>query len=172
MSREISTPPLRRAPLRRGPRMLALDHQSAARDAFAARGFENPQLVLRWREFAGPILGLLTAPIALSPQGQLTISADPSVAVFLQHQTPQLIQRVNLALGAAAVAKVKVVSGKFRRPPPARAKPALSSVQRHWAAHTAGQVQDPDLRAALQKLAESVAAEAIPPAIAPLRPKS
>jgi hypothetical protein len=147
-------------------RALALEGQPASRDAFAARGFANPAIVLRWREFAGPVLGRLTAPIGLTPQGLLTVSADPSVAVFLQHQTPQLVQRVNLALGAAQVTKVKVVSGKFSRPPKAPLKPPLSPSQRNWAAQTAEKVQDPDLRAALLNLALSVAAEA------PLRPKS
>jgi hypothetical protein len=171
MSGENATPG-RPAFVRRGPQPLGTTGQAAARDAFAARGFANPQIVLRWREFAGPVLGLLTAPISLTPQGQLTISADPSVAVFLQHQTQQLIQRVNLAVGAGQVSKVKVVSGKFSRPPQAKSKPALAPAQRNWAAQTASGVQDPQLRAALQSLAEAVAADTPARPSAPLRTKS
>ena len=172
MTSENSTPALKRSFVRKGPQALASQGLPAARDIFAARGFASPQLVLRWRDFAGPVLGRLTAPLSLSPQGVLTISADPSVAVFLQHQTGQLIQRLNLAVGGNAVAKVKVVSGKFARPPQAKGRPPLTAAQRNWAAKTAAGIADSELKTALLGLAEAIAAE--PPArpAAPLRPKS
>lgn len=151
---------------------MATQGQPAARDIFAARGFANPQMVLRWREFAGPVLGRLTAPLSLSPQGVLTISADPSVAVFLQHQTGQLIQKLNLAVGGNTVVKVKVVSGKFARTPQAKSKAALTPAQSQWAAKSAGGVQDPGLKSALLGLAEAIAAENAKRPNAPLRPKS
>jgi hypothetical protein len=169
MSGENSTPVSRPAFVRKGLKPLAAQGD-ATRDAFAARGFSNPQIVLRWREFAGPVLGRLTAPVGLSPQGQLTISADPSVALFLQHQTQSIVQRVNLALGGNPVAKVKVVTGKFTRTVAAKTRPPLTKSQRNWAEHAAQGAQDPELRAALMRLAEAVAAETV--ASAPLRPKS
>lgn len=172
MSGENSTPAPRRAFVRTGPRSLATQGQPVAAGVFAARGFANPQIVLRWREFAGPVLGRLTAPLSLSPQGLLTLSADPSVAVFLQHQTAQLIQRVNLAAGQATVSKIKVVSGKFPRAPQPKPKPALSPAQRNWASQAAGGVKDPDLKTALTNLGQAIAAEAPGKSAAPLRPKS
>jgi hypothetical protein len=172
MNGENTTPERRHVFVRRGPQALGATGQTMALDAFAARGFSNPQIVLRWREFAGPVLGRLTAPISLSKEGLLTISADPSVAVFLQHQTGQLTQRVNLALGAGLVSKVKVVAGKFQRPPQAKTKSALAPTQRSWAAQTADGVQDPGLKAALLRLAEAVALDAPARHSAPLRPRS
>jgi hypothetical protein len=170
MSHENSSPEPRRGHSRKGPQPLA-SKTGAVRDAFAARGFANPQIVLRWREFAGPVLGRLTAPLSLSPQGQLTISADPSVALFLQHQTQSIVQRVNLALGGAPVSKVKVVSGKFARAPAPKTRGPLTQAQRKWADQTAEKAKDPALKVALLRLAEAIAAEAGPKP-APLRPKS
>jgi hypothetical protein len=172
MTGDNSTPPPRRTFVRKGPQALASQGQQAARDIFAARGFSSPQMVLRWREFAGPVLGRLTAPLSLSPQGVLTISADPSVAVFLQHQTGQLIQRLNLAVGGNTVAKVKVVAGRFARTPQSKAKQPLSAAQSQWAAKNAAGVQDPGLKSALLGLAEAIAAENAKRPTAPLRPKS
>lgn len=172
MSAETTTPPTRPAFVRKGLRPLGA-REGVARDTFAAHGFQNPQIVLRWREFAGPVLGRLTAPIALSPEGQLTISADPSVAILLQHQTQPLMQRVNLALGGAQIVKVKVVSGKFARPKPARLQKPPTASQRAWTERSVGGVQDPDLRAALAQLALAVASETgAEGAKAPLRTKS
>lgn len=170
MTRENSSPTPPRTRVRKGPQPLAAK-AGAATDAFSARGFTNPHIVLRWREFAGPVLGRLTAPLSLSPQGLLTISADPSVALFLQHQTQSIVQRVNLALGGTPVAKVKVVSGKFARAPAPKTHAPLTAAQRLWADRSAGGAKDPSLKAALLKLAEAVAADAAPKT-APLRPKS
>lgn len=170
MNGENSSPGGRPAFVRKGPKPLATQ-TGAIREAFGAQGFANPQIVLRWREFAGPVLGRLTAPVALNPQGQLTISADPSVALFLQHQTQSIVQRVNLALGGSPVSKVKVISGKFNRSMPPKARAPLTGAQRNWAEHTAQGAKDPALKAALLRLAEAIAAETgLAPA--PLRPKS
>jgi hypothetical protein len=172
MTSENSTPAPRPGFIRKGPRALGQASDGAAKDIFARNGFNNPQIILRWREFAGPVLGRLTAPITLNQQGQLTISADPSVAVFLQHQTHQLIQRVNLALGGQAVAKIKVISGKFNPAKGPRGRPPLTAQQRTWAAQTATGVSDPALKNALLRLAEAVAAETGAAAsAAPLRRK-
>lgn len=172
MTEARTTPPAKPAFVRNGLRPLAAA-EAAVHGAFASRGFDNPLVVLRWREFAGPVLGRLTAPIALSAQGQLTISADPSVAILLQHQTQTLIQRINMALGSTPIAKIKVVSGKFQRTQPAKSAWPLTPSQRAWADQTTQGVADPSLKTALSRLAHAIAAAA-PTALesAPLRPKS
>jgi hypothetical protein len=166
MTDEKSSAPKSRAPFRRkGLNAAAESGHARAADVFAAHGFDNPQLVLRWREFAGPTLGRLTAPISLSPQGVLTISADPSVSVFLQHQTPLIAQKINLAFGGTLVAKVKVTAGAFRKPhadAPAPA-PLPPEDQARLAAQVAP-IQDQDLRAALARLGRAVLQAARTPA--------
>jgi hypothetical protein len=142
--------------VRKGPRALLQDARAAASGPFAAHGFGNPQLILRWRDFAGPALGQMSAPLSLTPDGLLTISADPSVALFLQHQTATIVQRVNLALGPAVVRKVKVVKGRFAKPsmPPVRRAP--SAAERDWVAVRVSGAKDPELRAALERLGQAV----------------
>lgn len=172
MTSNSTTPPDKPSFARKGLRPLAAAER-AAFEAFAARGFGNPQIILRWREFAGPVLGRLTAPITLSPQGQLTISADPSVAILLQHQTQTLMQRINLALGGTPIVRVKVVSGKFQRSQTVKATRPITPSERAWAAQLTQGVADSNLKTALARLAESIAAEGpAVPQTAPLRPKS
>lgn len=162
MTEQKTTPSVR--PHRPGLRHVNTRAQSPIRDAFAAQGFDDPQIVLRWRDFAGAALGRLTAPLSLSPQGLLTISADPAAALFVQHQTAQLVQKLNLALGRPRVAKIKVVSGKFDPGPPSAAlRPALTGADRAQIRQIADTVSDPNLRAALEKLGTGVALEAKAP---------
>ena len=143
---------------RGGPVALTQNAKDLAAQVFAAHGFDNPQLVLRWREFAGAALGRLTAPISLSPQGQLTISADPSVSLFLQHQTPQLIQRINLAMGSNAVSRIKVLAGKFAKPYAAPSRPVPTQGERAIIGVAVEKLPDGPLREALASLGGNVLA--------------
>lgn len=159
MTAEKATSP-KSGGVRRGPKSVNSDAQGILARTLMERGFKNPQLVLRWRDFVGPTLGRSTAPLSLSAQGQLTLSADPSVALFLQHQTNQLIQRINLALGETAVTKVKVVAGKFPQPKRPPLRPPLKPEDKAHISRATALVQDPDLRSALERLGQAVLQDA------------
>lgn len=112
------TPPERRKWV--GP--IASDAGPLGAAAFARAGFADPTLVLRWTEIAGPEVARLTRPLRLGqgPQGGvLTLIAEPGAAVFLQHETRALAERINTYLGYPAVARLKFVqAGLVRRPAP------------------------------------------------------
>lgn len=91
----------------------------------------------RWREIVGDALARRTWPVKLNrsrgggPQS-LELRVDGPAAALVQHQIPEIIARVNLFLGEAAVTKVRIVQGPLppaalamrpsaparRRPPP------------------------------------------------------
>ncbi len=120
---------------------VSADTGAVGRAAFARAGFSDPTLVLHWTEIAGPATARLARPLRLSQGAQgglLTLLAEPGAAVFLQHETRALCDRINTFLGRPVVARLKFVQGPLtQRPPPERLpKPAetlaLSDPARHY----------------------------------------
>jgi hypothetical protein len=145
-------------PRRRGPVALSRQATPILAKALAARGFENPQIVLRWPEFMGAHLGALTVPLSLSPEGVLTILAHPSASLILQHQVHLIAQRVNTALGTTAVASVKVKQSSFFIARPKTPQRRLGSQEIAHLTQATAPVADEKLRRALQSLGEKVMA--------------
>lgn len=88
----------------------------------------------------------------------LTIAADPSVAFVLQHETQQVIERVNAFLGYAAIDRIRILQRpvEFEKRPAPSAAP-LSSEIRSRLDNTVEPIEDDGLRASLRRLGESVA---------------
>ena len=125
--------------------------------AFARAGFSDPTLVLRWVEIVGPDIARFAEPIKLSDGpsgGTLTLRAEPAAAVFMQHQTRALCDRINAFLGSPAIAKLRFVNGAVAaRPEPERhPKPPAQLPAGDPASDFAGSEQ---LKAALQNLARA-----------------
>lgn len=112
----------------------------AARNAFARAGFADPTLVLRWAEIAGAETARIARPIKFSEGpsgGVLTLKAEPAAALFLQHESRSLCERINAYLGRPAVAKLRFVQGTLSPPPaPPRirkpAEPTATDPARAW----------------------------------------
>jgi hypothetical protein len=78
-------------------------------------------LAARWREIVGETLAARTEPVKLSrPRNGagavLELKVDGPAAALIQHQAPEILSRVNLFLGADAVARLRIVQGQVRRP--------------------------------------------------------
>ena len=129
-------PPQRRA----RPEPVGHDVSLAARTAFTRAGFADPTLVLRWVEIAGGDTARIAHPIkfAESPSGGvLTLKAEPAAALFLQHESRALCERINAYLGRPAVAKLRFVQGSLPSlpvPPAIRrpVEPPASDPARAW----------------------------------------
>jgi len=93
----------------------ALGHASAA---LQRAGFLDATLVLRWREIAGADIARIAEPLKLTegPEGAvLTLKCEAGAAVFLQHQTRDLLERLATYLGRDRIARVRLVSGELER---------------------------------------------------------
>jgi hypothetical protein len=106
-----------------GPEAAAAGHA-----AFARAGFTDPVLVLRWDEIAGAETARLARPLRFSQGphgGVLTLKAEPGAAVFLQHETRALCERINTFVGRPLVSRIKFVQGPLAPKPslPARRSP-------------------------------------------------
>lgn len=73
----------------------------------------------RWREIVGDRLARVTRPQKLSKGrggagGTLELRVAGAAALLVQHQSEDIIQRVNLFLGAGAVEKLRIAQGPVR----------------------------------------------------------
>lgn len=89
-------------------------------------------LKARWREIAGEALARRTEPVKLvkGRGGQpavLEIRVDGPAATLIQHQAPEILERVNLFLGSGAVGKLRIVQGPVR-PAAAEASQSVAKV--------------------------------------------
>ena len=142
---------------RRGPQAFAQDANALLKHHLAARGFADADLVTRWAAIAGVSLAQRCLPQRLSGKGEegatLTLLADDRAALELQHQTPQLIDKINTYYGRVVVKKIKVIVGDIPQavtpPPPAR---ALTTAEEAALADATDAIADPALKAALTRL--------------------
>ncbi|MFL6688644.1 MAG: DUF721 domain-containing protein [Alphaproteobacteria bacterium] len=152
-TRESQSPP----PRRNRSESIARGAVGLSQDIFARAGFRDPALVLRWADIAGPEVARLCQPLKLSDGpagGVLTLKAEPGAAIFLQHESRALCERINRWLGREAITRLRFVQGPLAAP--AKAKPRRPS---------SGEIQPDDpalayngpepVREALIKLARS-----------------
>ncbi len=133
----------------------------------ARRGFARADLVAVWPEIAGPMHAACTVPEKITwprhadgdepPAGTLFIRADGPRAIFLQHELPQIVERVNAFFGYRAVASARIIQGPVRRPAPDSPAPRRidPATDQKIADEVAG-VTDEGLRAALHRLGQGV----------------
>jgi len=116
-------------PRRNWAAQMAPDAMAAGGAAFARAGFTDPALILQWDKIAGPETARLTRPLRLSQSAQggvLTLQAEPAAAVFLQHESRTLCERINRYFGQPLVARLRFVQAVLpqRPPPPKPLRPA------------------------------------------------
>ncbi len=84
-------------------------------------------LKARWREIAGEMMAARTEPVKLikgraGQPGVLEIRVDGPAAALIQHQAPDILERVRLVLGEDTVGRLRIVQGPVRHKAPALAK--------------------------------------------------
>lgn len=88
----------------------------------------------RWREIVGETLARRTEPSKLTKPragggATLEIRVDGPAAALIQHQSGEILQRVNLFLGSGAVEKLRIVQGPVKPSAGAASAPARRRVQ-------------------------------------------
>lgn len=126
-------------------------------------------LVHSWEEIAGPRLAASTRPEKIAwprrageddpyEPATLVIACEGASALHLQHETGEVIARVNAFLGFAAIARIRIV----QKPVAGTAKPRrqlrqLSEIERSRISRTVAGVEDDDLRQSLERLGRTIA---------------
>lgn len=131
-------------------------------------------LVQSWEEIAGPRLAATSRPekIQWMRRGDENDPYEPAVlivaceglaALHLQHETTEIIERVNAFLGFAAVGRIRIVQKPVRQAGPNKPRlRALSGDEKAKIGKTVAGIEDADLRASLERLGASVRAKRNP----------
>jgi hypothetical protein len=132
----------------------------------ARRGFARAELVAAWPAIAGPLFAGCTLPERIvwprhaggeAEPGILFLRVDGPRAVLVQHEIPQIVERVNAFLGYAAIGGVRIVQGPVRSAESPPAAPTELPAEASLAlAETLRPVADEGLRAALDRLGRGV----------------
>lgn len=88
----------------------------------------------------------------------LVIACDGAAALHLQHETGEIISRVNAYLGFSAIGRIRIVQ-KPVRPPQSPKRPTpreLSATEKTRLSRTVDTIEDDNLRASLERLGASV----------------
>ena len=128
------------------------------------RGFAEASLLADWATIVGPALARRCQPVRVDHApgrrsgGTLLLQVGSGVALEIQHQAPQLIERINTYFGHRAVRQIRLL--QMPRPPaPSPPQPALRLLSPQAEAKLAASVTDvPDesLREALLALGRTM----------------
>lgn len=142
--------------------------------AVKKRGFATADLLSDWPDIVGERYATRVQPARLHwprrAEGDADIAPDPAIltvhtdgatALFLSHELPTLIDRINAYFGWAAVGRIKIV----QRPVVARRKPEpvplrqLTQDEECELSKKVSEVTAPHLRRALERLGRAVIAK-------------
>jgi hypothetical protein len=132
-------------------------------------------LVQSWEEIVGPRLAKNSRPEKIQwprrmsdddpfEPAVLVIACDGMAALHLQHETGEIIGRVNAFLGFSAIGRVRLVQKPVTRPPsdPKPVPRALSQDEKARLARTVDKIEDDGLRASLERLGATVVGSRTP----------
>ncbi len=152
------------APRRAGLRALAVTLPRLTKRLVGKRGFAEGGLAADWPGIVGNEIASRCMPGKLSFErhterrdGTLTLRVEAPFATELQHLAPQLMERINGYFGYRAVARLRLkqvppAPRAARQAPPSAARGKdEAALERRLDA-----VEDPDLRAALGRLARAL----------------
>ncbi|MCF6109039.1 DUF721 domain-containing protein [Mesorhizobium muleiense] len=126
-------------------------------------------LVQSWEEIAGPRLASRSRPEKIQwprrmheddpfEPAVLVIACEGMAALHLQHETGEIINRVNAFLGFNAIGRIRIVQkpvavDKGRLKPSLR---ALTAAEKVKLSGTVGMIEDDGLRASLERLGATI----------------
>jgi hypothetical protein len=163
----------RTRPARRGPPPAARALNKTLKALEAKFGDPGPgvrMLAQRWREIVGEVLGRRTEPVKLvrakrGGTASLEIKVDGAAAALIQHQSADILARVNLILGPGSVDRLRIVQGPIRpqasppagAPPRKRSKSPLDAATEAELVKSLAGAPDGKLKTSLLKLGREIA---------------
>lgn len=151
-----------------GPRPIGRHLNAIAGKALGPHGPAFATLLAEWDAIVGPRLASVALPLKLQfPKGRqddavLHLGVAGPAALFIQHEEPQILQRLNGFFGFRAVARLKLLQAppatNRRRDRPAPIPRRLSAGEAAALKTQTAAVEDGDLREALTSLGRAILA--------------
>lgn len=126
-------------------------------------------LIQSWEEIVGPRLAPLTWPEKIQwprrmsdddpfQPAVLVIACEGAAALHVQHETGEIISRVNAFLGFSAIGRIRIVQKSIDRSPqrPKRSLRPLSDMEKKRVAGSVASIEDEGLRGSLERLGRTI----------------
>ena len=139
------------------------------RHATESRGFAVARLLIHWPEVVGEDLARMTRPVKIGYGREglgatLTLLVASAHAPMIQMQLPRMIEKVNAVYGYAAISRITLTQtaatgfseGQAEFMWPQNAAQFAAQKIGDEAREKAAPIADPDLRAALEALAQNI----------------
>lgn len=133
---------------------------------FSKKKFKRHTLLIalskQWEDVVGKEIAAVSRPHSIyfsrgkKTGGTLTIKAESSAALTLQHCTDIIIERIAIVYGYSAVDKIKILQGTIAKGTSAPEEKTQSSVETFPADPIIDSINDDALRQSLSKLRASV----------------
>lgn len=150
------------------PAFKLVSHQ--VREAGEARGFAVARLITHWSEVVGEDLARITRPVKVGygregMGASLTLLVQGAMAPMIEMQKEKIRDKVNAVYGFNAISRIlltQTAASGFSEgqatfgAAPKPAEPPLDPALLAKAKDTAEDIGDPDLRAALERLAQNI----------------
>lgn len=151
-------------PIKRQPTRIGIYTQKIIAPVFKARGLMEGKIITHWAHIVGDRFARLSLPEKITfskgkkTEGTLYLSVTSSSSLLLHYAQDLILEQINTFFGYKAVAKLCLTHGFIAPkenpiPPP---PPPLSSEEKAWLSEQTKRIEDPDLRACLEKLGESI----------------
>jgi hypothetical protein len=136
----------------------------------AKRGFASADLLGAWDEIVGARYAGTTQPekilwprrdSASSAGATLVVRVDAGMAIYLQHETALVLERVNAFLGFAAIRALKIVQGPVegRQKPASRTEAPVSATAVAVIRDSVAPIESDALRQSLERLGRCIYGE-------------
>lgn len=168
----------RKKPYRGQAKAVGAFLPDVTKKAFEKFGFPAAALLTDWKAIVGPQLAAFTVPEKVKwPKvsqdeledgqrpdceagGTLLLRVDGPLAIELQHQSDQLLDRINRYFGYRAIAALRILQAplnEIRVEPDRKPSPRPRQVLSRARADDLAKIENPELRAALAGLARRIA---------------
>ncbi|CAA7618497.1 conserved hypothetical protein [Candidatus Terasakiella magnetica] len=146
---------------------VAVLSDRVTRPVFGKKGFAGGALVVDWPVIVGSLVASHTLPVRIRfrpnerTDGTLVVKVDSgSYALEVQHLEPLILEKINGYFGWKAVARLKLMQGPLPEAPRKKAVSAAPALTTPARLARLDQVDDPDLRAVLERLSRYIAPKA------------
>lgn len=124
-------------------------------------------LINAWPEIVGEELAATSMPSKVQwkrriseddefEPGTLQVAAEGMAALHLQHQTSQIIDRVNSFMGYKAIARIRLVQKPVETKKPKKRQRPMTEGQKRKVEKLTNTIDDDDLKASMKRFGESV----------------
>ncbi len=151
-------------PTKNFPTRLGFHTQKIVKPIFKARGLMEGKIITHWPQIVGEKFARLalaekiTFPPGKKTAGILHLSVTSSGALLLQYAQDLILEQVNTFFGYKALSTLRMTHGFVppKENPPTLPPPSLTEKNKHWLKNQMEIIQDPELKACLEKLGEAV----------------